>query len=466
LRAKERAVTPAPIRCRDGTVVIPYLAPPRAEQLRRLREEEFDVLVIGGGCVGSGVALDAAMRGMKTALIEAEDFGAGTSGRSTKLIHGGIRYLETAFKKLDYESYKLVVEALEERAYMLRAAPYMNHPLPIMIPLYRWWEVPYMWAGAKVYDLLAGSRRVVPPSHFMSRDEAVYNFPMLRAEGLKGAIIYYDGQMNDTRMSLAVALTAAQAGAACTNRVQCVALLKEPAEGDDNEAAAEKGGGGSSNLSGGRVCGARVRDTLTGEEWDVRAAAVVNATGCFADGIRRLDDPGCLPLVTPAAGVHIMLPAHFSPARMGLIVPNTSDGRVLFFMPWEGATIVGTTDSESELTMLPRPTSDEVAFIVQESNRYLEASVHHSDVVAAWSGIRPLVRDPAHMAEGGTKALSRNHVVLTAPSGLVTVTGGKWTTFRRMAQDTVDAVLAAAPEIDAEVSDCLFDEFAVIFTIS
>ena len=183
-------VKPAPIRCRDGTVVIPYLAPSRDQQLHRLRTEEFDVLVIGGGCVGSGVALDAAMRGMKTAMVEADDFAAGTSGRSTKRIHGGIRYLETAFKKLDYGSYELVKEALEERAYMLRAAPYMNKPLPIMIPIYTWWELPYMWAGAKVYDLIAGSQRAVPPSHFMSGAEALYNFPMLNAEGLKGAIIY------------------------------------------------------------------------------------------------------------------------------------------------------------------------------------------------------------------------------------------------------------------------------------
>eukprot|EP00611_Tribonema_gayanum_P009894 TRINITY_DN19778_c0_g1_i1.p1 TRINITY_DN19778_c0_g1~~TRINITY_DN19778_c0_g1_i1.p1 ORF type:complete len:456 (+),score=128.47 TRINITY_DN19778_c0_g1_i1:95-1462(+) len=403
---------PAQIHCRDGTVVTPYLPPSREAQLSRLKSEHFDVLVIGGGCVGSGVALDAAMRGMNTAMIEANDFGAGTSGRSTKLIHGGIRYLETAFKKLDLESLHLVREALEERAYMLRAAPYMNKPLPIMIPIYTWWELPYMWAGAKVYDLVAGSRRAVPPSHYMSAEEALFNFPMLRGAGLKGAVIYYDGQMNDTRMSLTIALTATQSGAAVASRVRAVSLIKDARSG--------------------RVAGARLRDETTGEEWSVTASAVVNATGCFADAVRHLDDPALQPLITPAAGVHVMLPDHFSPSKMGLIVPRTADGRVLFFLPWEGATIAGTTDSESELTMLPRPTQAEVDFIIQESNRFLSCRVRRDDAIAAWSGIRPLVRDPTKMGEG-TKALSRSHVVETLPSGLITITGGKWTTYRRSA---------------------------------
>jgi glycerol-3-phosphate dehydrogenase len=223
----------------------------------------------------------------------------------------------------------------------------MNKPLPIMIPIYTWWELPYMWAGAKVYDLIAGSRRAVPPSHFMSGAEALYNFPMLRTEGLKGAVIYYDGQMNDTRMGLTVALTATQEGAAVANRVRAVALLKDEATS--------------------RVCGARLRDELTGREWNLYSKAVVNATGCFADAVRKMDDPSLEGLITPAAGVHVMLPDHFSPSKMGLIVPKTTDGRVLFFLPWEGATIAGTTDSESELTMLPRPTAAEVDFIIQVS---------------------------------------------------------------------------------------------------
>jgi len=425
-RSKTRVT---PIKCRDGTMVTPYVPPPRDQQLKRLQNEAFDVLVIGGGCVGTGVALDSVKRGLKTALIEVEDFGSGTSGRSTKLIHGGVRYLETAFKKLDYGSWELVKEALEERGFMLKAAPYMNKPLPIMIPLYTWWEVPYMLIGVKVYDWLAGKNRVVPPSHYMAAEGALYEFPMLKSQGLKGAIVYYDGQMNDTRLNVIIALTAAQEGAVVANRVGLVDILK------DDE---------------GNVAGARVRDAMTGKEWEVPARAVVNATGCFADSIRKMDDPQATNLIVPGAGVHIMLPAHFSPSRMGLIVPETTDGRVLFFLPWEGGTLSGTTDSESEIPMLPKPTSQEVKFILQESNRYLSTHIGSADVLAAWSGLRPLVKDPKKLDQEGTKALSRNHLIHVSDSKLVSVMGGKWTTYRRMAEDVIDTVLKTLPELNAD----------------
>ncbi|GAB5036550.1 glycerol-3-phosphate mitochondrial [Nannochloropsis oceanica] len=416
-----------PIKCRDGTLVYPYSLPTRDDQLGRLKKESYDVLVIGGGCVGSGVALDAQVRGLKTAMVEADDFSAGTSGRSTKLIHGGIRYLETAFWKLDYGSFTLVQEALEERAHMLNAAPYMNSPLPIMIPIYKWWEVPYFWAGAKAYDLVASRQKSVPSSHFMDADEALFQFPMLRGNGLKGAIIYYDGQMNDTRMGLTIALTAAQEGATIANRVEVVSLLKDPQTGV--------------------VSGARVRDKIKGDEWEIHAKVVVNATGVFADKIRKMDNPEAIELIEPAAGVHVMFPAHFSPAKMGLIVPKTTDGRVLFFLPWEGCTLAGTTDSHSTITMTPQPTAQEVNFIMQETNRYLTTNVSANDLIAAWSGLRPLVKDPEKIREG-TAALSRNHVIEVSDSGkLITITGGKWTTYRRMAEDTVDRLLAERPEL-------------------
>lgn len=419
-----------PIKCRDGTLVYPYSLPTRDAQLDRLKKETYDVLVIGGGCVGSGVALDAQVRGLKTAMVEADDFSAGTSGRSTKLIHGGIRYLETAFWKLDYGSFTLVQEALEERAHMLNAAPYMNSALPIMIPIYKWWEVPYFWAGAKAYDLVASRQKSVPSSHFMDADEALFQFPMLRGDGLKGAIIYYDGQMNDTRMGLTIALTAAQEGATIANRVEVISLLKDAQTG--------------------LVNGARLRDKVKGEEWEVLAKVVVNATGVFADKIRKMDDPAAIELIEPAAGVHVMFPAHFSPAKMGLIVPKTTDGRVLFFLPWEGCTLAGTTDSHSNITMTPQPTAQEVNFIMQETNRYLTTNVTADDLIAAWSGLRPLVKDPEKIKEG-TAALSRNHVIEVSETGkLITITGGKWTTYRRMAEDTVDRLLAEKPELLAD----------------
>jgi len=290
-----------------------------------------------------------------------------------------------------------------------------------MIPLYQWWEVPYYWAGAKVYDLVAWNNRAVPASYVISAEEAIFQFPSLKKEGLCGAIVYYDGQMNDTRMGLSIALTATQHGACIANRVKCVELLK------DND---------------GKLKGALVQDTLTDKKWKIHAKVVVNATGVFSDAIRKMDDPNVVELIEPAAGVHVMFPAHFSPARMGLIVPKTRDGRVLFFLPWERVTLGGTTDTSYPITMTPKPTAEEVSFIINEANRYLsdDTTVGEKDVIAAWSGLRPLVKDPAKIGEG-TKALSRSHVIEVLPSNLVTITGGKWTTYRRMAQDTIDRVL-------------------------
>ncbi|CAH0522142.1 unnamed protein product [Peronospora belbahrii] len=438
--AKEPHRLVAPIKCDDGSTIIPYETPSRAVQLDRLQKEHFDVLIIGGGATGSGCALDAATRGLNTAVVEASDFAAGTSGRSTKLIHGGIRYLETSFLKLDYAAFKLVNEALEERAFFLSAAPYMNRPLPIMIPLYKWWEVPYMWVGAKAYDIVAGNKRFVPGSYYINAEEAMFQFPMLRKEGLKGAVVYYDGQMNDTRMNVSIALTATQNGATVANYVKVVHLLK------DDE---------------GKVRGAHVKDTLTGEEWDIVAHAVVNATGPFTDSIRQMDDPKKENICVPAAGVHTVLPDHFSPNRMGLIVPKTSDGRVLFFLPWENGTLAGTTDSQSEITMLPSPTNEETDFIINEANRYLSKDVSRSDIKSAWSGIRPLVKDPRH-AGGSTAKISREHVVEVSESNLVTIAGGKWTTYRRMAQDAIDKLVETVPEIKAKAMPCMTKDVGMI----
>jgi glycerol-3-phosphate dehydrogenase len=317
-------------------------------------------VVIGGGCVGAGVAWEASTRGLKVALVERDDFAAGTSGRSTKLIHGGIRYLESAVKNLDPGMYHLVSEALAERAHLLHAAPYMARPLATLIPLYTWWEIPYMYIGAKVYDLIAGSRRAVPEAYYISRDEALYQFPLLNGEGLKGGIVYYDGMHNDTRMNLMIALTAAQNGAALANYLEVTTILKDEA---------------------GRASGVRVRDVQGGgsggggREITIRAKGVVNATGCFGDAIRKMDDPKAENLILGAAGVHIVLPDHFSPDNMGLIVPKTKDGRVLFFLPWEGSTICGTTDSPSDITMTPKATEEDISFIIEESQRFLTRKV-------------------------------------------------------------------------------------------
>jgi len=422
-----------PIACRDGTSVFPWTPPPRSTQVEELKEDVFDVLVIGGGVVGSAVALEASTRGLRVALVERNDYAAGTSGRSTKLIHGGVRYLESAFWNLDYGQYKLVVEALEERSHMLTAAPYLAKALPIMVPVEDFWKVPYFYLGTKVYDLLS-SGSGVPSSMLLSKKQALFSFPMLDPAKLSAALVYYDGQMNDTRYSLMILLTAVQAGATAANYTNVEKLVKN-----------EKG----------EVKGAVVRDLTTNETFRVRAHCVVNATGPFSDSIRRMarsedgTDDGVKDddkdIIVGAGGVHIVLSDHFCPSSsMGLIVPKTSDGRVLFFLPWSGATLVGTTDSKTDITMTPKPTTEEVDFILSECSKYLNRRVSHKDVRAAWSGIRPLVKD-VHGQD--TKAISREHVIEKGAGNLITIGGGKWTTQRRMAEDTVDKVLEEFPKL-------------------
>ncbi|NXW41430.1 GPDM protein, partial [Nyctiprogne leucopyga] len=400
--------------------------PTREEQILALQTtREFDVLVIGGGATGCGCALDAVTRGLKTALLERDDFSSGTSSRSTKLIHGGVRYLQKAIMKLDFEQYRMVKEALEERANLLEIAPHLSAPLPIMLPVYKWWQVPYYWFGIKLYDMVAGSQ-CLKSSYFLSKSRALEHFPMLRKDELVGAIVYYDGQHNDARMNLAIALTAARYGAATANYAEVLRLLKsrDPAGGKE------------------RVCGVRCRDVLTGQEFDVKAKCVINATGPFTDSVRKMDDEEASNICQPSAGVHIVMPGYYSPDNMGLLDPATSDGRVIFFLPWEKMTIAGTTDSPTDVTSHPIPTEEDINFILNEVRNYLsvDVEVRRGDVLAAWSGIRPLVTDPNSK---DTQSISRNHVVTVSDSGLVTIAGGKWTTYRSMAQDTIDAAIQA-----------------------
>ncbi|CAN5907980.1 FAD-dependent oxidoreductase [soil metagenome] len=384
----------------------------RNEQLAALKNGAFDLLVIGGGATGAGVALDAASRGLKTALVERDDFGSGTSSRSTKLIHGGVRYLEAAVKHFDRSQFNLVRDALKERAVLLKIAPHLARPLPLVTPIYNWLDVPYIMTGLKLYDWLAGKANL-HPSRFVDAHEAHSRFPMLKKEGLRGGVIYYDGQFDDARMNVAIALTAAREGAAVANHVMVTHLLKESGE----------------------VCGAGVRDTLSGETWDIAAKVVVNATGPFADAVRRMDDPQAAPMLSASSGAHIVLDARFSPPETGLLIPETEDGRVLFLLPWLGHTLIGTTDNPAEIESHPRATEDEIAYILRHVHKYFSVPVSRSDVKAAWSGLRPLVSDPA---AADTAKLSRDHVINVSASKLLTIAGGKWTTYRKMALDTVD----------------------------
>ncbi|XP_037123011.1 glycerol-3-phosphate dehydrogenase, mitochondrial isoform X2 [Syngnathus acus] len=397
--------------------------PSRRAQLATLKDKDFDVLVIGGGATGVGCALDAVTRNLQTALVERDDFSSGTSSRSTKLIHGGVRYLQKAIMKLDYEQYMMVKEALHERANLLEVAPHLSAPLPIMLPVYKWWQLPYYWAGIKMYDLVAGVQ-CLKSSYVLSKTKALEFFPMLKKDKLVGAIVYYDGQHNDARMNLAIGLTAARYGAAMANYTEVVHLLKKK----DPQTGSET------------VCGAHCRDLLTGEEFDVKAKCVINATGPFTDSVRKMDNQETPNICQPSAGVHIVIPGYYSPDNMGLLDPATSDGRVIFFLPWEKMTIAGTTDTPTTVTAHPIPGEDDINFILNEVRNYLspDVEVRRGDVLAAWSGIRPLVTDPNSK---DTQSICRNHIVSISDSGLVTIAGGKWTTYRSMAEETLDAAI-------------------------
>ena len=391
---------------------------------RETSRHPYDLLVIGGGATGTGIALDAASRGLKVALVERDDFGAGTSSKSTKLVHGGVRYLEKAVFELDYSQYRLVKEALRERRYFLDTAPHLSQWLPIMIPVQKWWQAPYFWAGTKFYDFLAGSENI-ETSYFLTKSRALDAFPMLKKQNLFGALVYYDGAHNDSRMNISLAMTAALYGATAVNHLEVTGLKKD---------------------GQGRLCGALVKDLVAerddsnGEEFTILAKGIINATGPFTDAIRSMDDPHVEDIVAPSSGVHVVLPGYFSPSNMGLIDPHTSDGRVIFFLPWQGNTIAGTTDSPCEITANPVAGEEEIRWILNEVSNYLQPgiNVRRGDVLAAWSGIRPLVRDPN---KGKSEGLVRNHLVTTSKSGLITISGGKWTTYRQMAEEAVDEAL-------------------------
>uniref|UniRef100_A0A0K0D2V3 Glycerol-3-phosphate dehydrogenase n=1 Tax=Angiostrongylus cantonensis TaxID=6313 RepID=A0A0K0D2V3_ANGCA len=343
----------------------------------RQSDDVFDVLVIGGGATGAGVALDSQTRGLKTALVELDDFSSGTSSRSTKLIHGGVRYLQAAIMKADLEQYRMVKEALFERANFLEIAPHLSAPLPIMLPIYKLWQIPYYWLGIKMYDFVSG-KRILRNSFYINRSKAMERFPMLKNESLKGALIYYDGSHNDARMNLAIVLTAIRHGAKCANHVKVERLLK-----DDQ----------------GHLKGAHVKDMISGEEWDIKAKVVVNATGPSTDTIRLMADPQTKPICAPSSGVHIVFPSN-----TGLLDPATSDGRVIFFLPWERMTIAGTTDAPSDVTLSPIPTDADVEFILQVVIRnyllgiWMALVINGGDLPQTWLRKRGLFCNPEIIA--------------------------------------------------------------------
>lgn len=378
-----------------------------------LAGDAFDLVVIGGGASGVGVAVDAASRGYTVCLIEQSDFGKGTSSRSTKLVHGGVRYLQQG-------DVKLVTEALRERGVLRANAPHLVHDLELVIPSYAFWEKPFYGIGLKIYDALAG-RRGLGGSRLLGSAEVKAKIPGVRTEGLLGGVLYHDGQFDDARLLLSLVHTAADHGAVLVNHCRCEGVLKD---------------------ANGRVNGVTVRDLETGRAADIRAGAVINATGVFTDAVRRLDAPEVEPLVAPSQGVHLVLDASFLAGDTALLVPRTPDGRVLFAIPWHGRTVVGTTDTALDAPVLePRATEAEVEFILDTAAAYLARAPGREDVRAVFTGIRPLVQ--AGGAES-TAVLSRDHTLIVSSSGLVTLTGGKWTTYRNMAEDCVDRAAEVA----------------------
>ncbi len=368
--------------------------------------EVFDFLIIGGGATGLGVALDAAARGHRVALIEQSDFAKGTSSRSTKLVHGGVRYLKQG-------NIALVHEALRERSLLCANAPHLARDMTFVIPNYKWRDQALYALGMKVYDGLAG-RRNLGRSSTLSAVETRALIPTVQPTGLVGGVSYHDGQFDDARLAVNLAQTAGKLGAVVANYVRAVALVKER----------------------GFVTGVEAEDVESGRQFVIRAKCVINATGVFVDAVRRMDEPEASPLVTVSQGVHIVLPREFLPGDAALMIPKTDDGRVLFAIPWHGHVIVGTTDTPvSEATLEPRALEEEKEFVMTHAAKYLSKVPSASDVRSIFCGLRPLVK---HAGASKTSQLSRSHTIQVSPSRLLTVTGGKWTTYRRMAQDVIN----------------------------
>ncbi|WP_263358777.1 glycerol-3-phosphate dehydrogenase/oxidase [Acidicapsa ligni] len=394
----------------------------RQEMLDRVakRTTPWDMIVIGGGATGVGVAVDAASRGFDVLLLEAQDFGKGTSSRSTKLIHGGVRYLEQG-------NISLVMEALKERGLLRQNAPHLVHDLAFIVPNYSWWEAPFYGIGMKIYDLLAG-KYGFGRSRILSSQETLERLPNLQTDGLRGGVIYYDGQFDDTRLLMHMAATAADHGATLLNYAPVIEITK------DNDGFAN---------------GVLFNDAESGKQFTAPAQVVINATGIFADQIRRMTDPEAKKMIAPSQGIHLVFERSFLRADTAIMVPHTSDGRVLFAIPWHKHTVVGTTDTPiQDASYDPLPFEEEIDFILDTAAQFLSRPPKREDILSVYVGIRPLVK----MQEDSptkTSSLSRDHTVHIDNSGLITIVGGKWTTYRHMAEDCVNHAITLGTLRDA-----------------
>lgn len=426
----------------------------RKDALASIADRSFDVCIIGGGATGSGCALDAQLRGLKSVMLDAGDFAGATSSKSTKIVHGGVRYLEEAVRERDLGQYHVVARALQERIRMLKNAPHLSRTMEFLLPCFKWTDVAYYDVGLKLYDWVSGDARIFP-SHFLSRDETLRRMPALKRENLIGAVAYADGQFDDARYNVGLVATFTEADGEALNYARVMGFEKD---------------------ANGRLRAVRVEDAVAGMNFVVRASAFVNATGPFSDTIRELASPGVSPRMRLSKGSHILLPFDVLQSSDAMLIPKTEDGRVLFAVPWMGRLLVGTTEQEVSIHDELYATKEEVEYMLRHLNRYLEWPVRAEQVVSSFAGVRPLVR---RGDSRDTKNLARDdHLEIDTRSGLISMMGGKWTTYRAMAEDTINAVqkrlcipttesptrdqlLAGAEGFTADFWKTLVDEYGV-----
>ena len=381
-----------------------------------MNNDSYDIIIIGGGATGSGIALDASLRGLKTLLLEKNDFSEGTSSRSTKLVHGGVRYLEAAVKKLDIDQFNLVKEGLKERSILLKNAPHLCSRLTLVTPIYKLWELPYMFAGLSMYDLVSG-KRGLGRSSIVSKNKMIKKFPVIKKKGLVGGVKYYDGSFNDSRLNISLLQSAKKYGANCKNYHEVNGFI----------------------YKNGEISGLKVKDTIDSKEFDFYAPIIVNATGAFSDKVRLLDDKSAKKMLYLSSGIHIVLDKKYLPSSEGLMIPKTEDGRVLFILPWMGKCLVGTTDEPTSLNEHPEVSDKDIDYLLKHLEIYFDLKIEKKDILSSWSGIRPLV---APNKNASTSSIVREHVITESTSGLVSIIGGKWTTYRNLAEEVVDYVIS------------------------
>lgn len=404
----------------------------RENLIRELNEQsdrEWDVIIIGGGATGLGIALDSVTRGYKTLLLEKYDFSQGTSSRSTKLVHGGVRYLAQG-------DIFLVIEALRERGRMLRNAPHVTSDQEFIIPLYSTFDVLLYYLGLKFYDILSGSLSL-GKSYYISNEEVIDRLPLIKKEDLRGGIVYHDGQFDDSRMAISLATEFVSRGGVALNYFPVESLLKD---------------------EDGKIYGLTATDTRSGVSYELRSRLVINATGVFADEILKLDDPAAKKIIRPSQGVHIVLDRKFLQGDSAIMIPRTDDGRVLFAIPWYDRIVVGTTDTPlDKISFEPKALDEEIDFVLSTAGRYLSAKPARSDILSVFAGLRPLASDPGNPES--TKEISRRHKILLSSSGLLSITGGKWTTYRKMAEETLDRAIKAGilPRSGCKTKDLVID---------